>query len=124
MGFYFEVALRVLLGFQLVFWGLNGFFHWIKIPPSGPVIDGFVEACYRTKFIMPTVKLLEIIFGFFLLIGFLVPASLLGLAPIVFVITGLHLLHNPKPWGVLLPFCGPYAILLIIHSLTWLRLFH
>ena len=120
---YLEFVLRILLGLQCMFWGLNGFFNWVKIPPTGPVIEAFVSACYQTKFIMPSVKFLEIILGFFLVIGLVVPASLLGLAPIVFVITGLHLMHNPKPGRVLMPFSLPYAILLFIHSLTWLRLF-
>ncbi len=124
MNFYLEAALRGILGLQLLFWGLNGFFGWVKIPPSGPVIDNFVDACHQTKFIMPTVKILEILLGVFLILGFMVTVSLLTLAPIVFVIAGLHLLHNPKPWGVLIPFCLPYVALLFVHSLTWLRLFH
>jgi hypothetical protein len=66
MNFYLEAGLRIILGFQLMFWGLNGFFNWVKIPPSGPVIENFVSACIQTKFIMPTVKIFEIVFGFFL----------------------------------------------------------
>lgn len=124
MSFYFELVLRILFGLQMVFSGLNGFFHWMAIPPSGPVITKFVEACYETKFIMPVVKLMEIFFGLFLIIGFMTPASLLILAPVIFVITGLHLFHNPKPWMVLGTCSAPYLILLTLHSGTWLRLIH
>lgn len=124
MTMYLEPALRLLFGLQLLFWGLNGFGGWIKIPPSGAVIENFVKACYQTKFIMPLVKVAEIFFGAFLLIGFVVPATLIALFPIVFVITGLHMLHNPRPWGVLIPFCIPYVILILLHSPTWLRILH
>lgn len=121
---HFELGLRLIFGLQLVFWGLNGFGAWIKIPPSGPVIDRFVGACYETRFIMPLVKITEIIAGLFLLIGFMVSATLVMLFPIIFIITGLHLLHNTKPWSVLIPFSVPYFILLLVHSPTWLRLLH
>lgn len=115
MGDYIEVVLRWLFGLQMVFWGLNGFFNWIRIPPASPGIEKFVQACVESKFIMPSVKLIEVIFGSFLLIGFIVPLSLGVFAPLLFVITGLHVLHNPKPWGVLASYTLPYVILLVLH---------
>lgn len=108
----------------MVFSGLNSLFHWVKIPPSGPVIDKFVEACTETKFIMPTVKTIEILFGLFLILGFLVPVSLVMFAPVMVVITGLHLLHNPKPWSILGLYTFPYIVLLIMHGESILRLVH
>ena len=108
----------------MLFWGLNGFFHWVPIPPQGAIITKFVDACIETKFIMPVVKLMEIFLGLFLLIGFMVPASLVLLAPLIFIITGLHVFHNPKPWMVLGTCSLPFLILLTIHSPIWLRLAH
>ncbi|WP_295903807.1 hypothetical protein [uncultured Bdellovibrio sp.] len=124
MSEYIEIIFRWAFGLQMVFWGLNGFFYWVKIPPSGPVIDKFVEACIETKFIMPIVKLVEIFFGAFLLLGFAVPLSLTVFAPLIFVITGLHLFHNPKHWGVLGPITVPYLVLIFLHGGTLLRLVH
>jgi uncharacterized membrane protein YphA (DoxX/SURF4 family) len=124
MGDYIEIGLRWIFGLQMVFWGLNGFFNWIKMPPASPVIERFVQACIESRFIMFSVKMVEIIFGVFLLLGFVVPFSLLVFAPLLFVISGLHSLHNPKPWGILISYTLPYTILLLIHSSTLLRLFH
>lgn len=124
MSDYIEIIFRWAFGLQMVFWGLNGFLHWVKIPPSGPGIDKFVEACVETKFIMPVVKILEIIFGAFLLLGFMIPASLLIFGPLIFVITGLHVFHNPKPWGILVSFTVPYLALLFFHSGSLLRIVH
>ncbi len=63
------------------------------------------------KFIMPSVKLIEIIFGLFLLSGFAIPSVLRCFAPVMFVVTGLHVFHNPKPWMTLALFTVPYCIL-------------
>ncbi|WP_291515813.1 hypothetical protein [Bdellovibrio sp. ArHS] len=124
MSEYFEIAVRWAFAMQMVFWGLNGFFHWINIPPASPVIDRFVTACMETKFIMPSVKLIEIVFGLFLIMNFAVPLSLAAFAPLLFVITGLHLFHNPKPWTVLILNTLPYCLLLTLHSGPLLRLVH
>lgn len=124
MSDYIELTLRWIFALQMVFWGLNGFFNWIKLPPASPAIEKFVQACIETRFIMPSIKLIEIIFGAFLLLGFVIPISLLIFAPLLFIISGLHILYNPRPWGVLVSYTLPYAILLFIHSSTLLRLVH
>ncbi|MGZ3802247.1 MAG: hypothetical protein ACXVCL_18910, partial [Bdellovibrio sp.] len=104
------------------FWGLNGFFNWVKIKPVAPAIENFVQACIETKFIMPTVKMIEIFFGLFLILGFMIPLSLAVFCPILFVITGLHVFHNPKPWGILLSFTIPFLVLLILYRSAFFEL--
>lgn len=121
MGEYVEIGCRWIFGLQMVFWGLNGFFSWIKIPPASPAMEMFIQACIESRFIMPSVKTIEILFGVFLLIGFAVPLSLMIFAPLLFVITGLHVFNNPKPWGVLLSFTLPYGVLLLLHGGAILR---
>lgn len=121
---YTEITLRWIFGFQMVFWGLNGFFNWIKITPVSETIDHFVQACIEVKFIMPTVKIFEILFGLFIVFNFMTAISLIALCPIMFVITGLHMLHNPKPWGVLFSYSLPFVALVILYSEDLLRLVH
>jgi uncharacterized membrane protein YphA (DoxX/SURF4 family) len=116
---WIEIITRWLFGLQFPFWGLNGFFHWKAIPPSGEVIDSFVQACIKTRFIMPVVKWLEIISGILLLVGLCIPLALAMLAPLLFVITFLHVLHNPRWWEVIVPVCLPYTILLFFHGSTF-----
>ena len=87
---YIEIACRWIFGAQMVFWGLNGFFHFLAIPPSSDVITRFTEACLETKFIMPTVKVIEVLCGALLILKVAVPISLIFFSPIIFVITLLH----------------------------------
>ncbi|QLY27511.1 hypothetical protein HW988_17585 [Bdellovibrio sp. KM01] len=110
-----EVVCRMIFGLQMAFWGLNGFFNWVTIPPSPPVIEKFVEACIETRFIMPTTKVIEIVSGLLLVLGIAVNLNLMLFAPIIFVITFLHLLHNPKPWGVVVPITLPFAVVIGFH---------
>lgn len=121
---YFELSCRWIFGLQMAFWGLNGFFHWIKIPAASPKFEKFVDSCIEVGFIMPSVKLLEILFGLFLVLNILVPFSLVVFAPIMFVIAGLQILHNPKPWGVLMTIVLPYLVLISFHRDSLLRLVH
>lgn len=124
MSEYIELTLRWIFGLQMCFWGLNGFFHWIQLPPAAPAIEKLISACIESRFIMLTVKSIEIIFGSCLLLGFMIPLSLLMFAPIMFVITGVHILHNPSPWSVLASYTLPYTILLLLHGDTLLRIIY
>jgi uncharacterized membrane protein YphA (DoxX/SURF4 family) len=119
---YIELIVRWIFALQMIFWGLNGFFNWITITPPSATLEKFVLACIETRFIMPTVKVVEIVFGAFLISGFIVPVSILMFAPIIFVITGLHVLHNPRPWGVLVTTTLPFTLLMVLHSEDLLRL--
>jgi len=121
---YLELSCRWIFGLQMVFWGLNGIFHWVTIPPASPKFQTFVDSCVDVAFIMPIVKTIEILFGFFLVLNFVVPLSLAVFAPIMFVIAGLHILHNPKPWAVLITILLPYLVLVFAHRDTLLRLVH
>lgn len=120
---WIEIICRWVLGLQLVFWGLNGFFHWKQIPPSAEPIDAFVEACIKTKFIMPTVKIFEITFGALLLTGSWTFVAWVALAPVVFVVTGLHAIYNKRFWEVLVPITLPFLVVLAFNFDKWLQLF-
>lgn len=112
---WIELTLRWTFAGQMFFWGLNAFFNWLAISPADPGIQDFVEACIRTGFIMPAVKLLEVVGGILLFLGLLVPSSLLAFAPLVFVISALHIRFNRNPWPVVLPITGTYVPLLFFH---------
>lgn len=122
MNEIFELVLRVVFALQMIFWGLNGFFNWFTIPAPSPIFERFVEACIEVRFLMPFVKVLEILLGISLLLNFSSSLCLALFAPLMFVITGLHAFHNPRPWGVLIPLVLPYAVLWFFHGVTFLRL--
>ena len=116
---YIELILRWIFGLQMVFWGLNGFFRWKQVPPSAAAIDHFTAACLQSGFIMPTVKIFEVVFGTLLLANTATPLSLVMLAPIIFVITALHMLYNKRSWEVLVPIALPFWGLVGLHHESW-----
>ncbi|MBK9323082.1 MAG: hypothetical protein IPM97_09120 [Bdellovibrionaceae bacterium] len=121
---WLEIGCRWALGLQLLFWGLNDFFKWKAIPKSADFIDHFTNICVQSKFIMPSVKTIEIVFGFALLTGYGTLLALVFLGPIVFLITGLHLFHNKERWSVIIPITGPYLLLLFTQQNYFLGLFY
>ena len=121
-----EFLLRITLGLQLVFWGLNGFFQWIQFKNQPTVINNFVGACIDTRFIMPLVKILEVATGSLLVFNILPRLCLLLLAPLITVILGLHLWHNfKKSYEVIVPLGVPFLFLCYYHfifrGLAWIN---
>lgn len=112
-----EGILFYFIALQMIFWGLNGFFNWLPPPPSGEVIENFVKACYETRFIMPTVKLLELVAGVLLLIPQTQSLGVILITPIVFGITGLQVLHHPKPLFIISVLIVPFWLLFALHFL-------
>lgn len=121
---WIEFGLRWVLGLQFIFWGLNGFFHWKAIPPGPKAIEQFSEACIQSGFIMPLVKVLEIIGGALLLTKYSAGSGLFLLAPIVVIISGLHWVHNrANSAPVLVPITLPFVILIVLSFEEWSSLF-
>lgn len=113
-----EFIFRWIFCLQIVFWGFNGFLHFFKIPPAGEIINNFTAACIQTKFIMPAVKLIEVVCGILILCNIAVSLNLLILAPVIFVISLLQLMHSRKPWSVILPITVPFMFLFFWHCRT------
>lgn len=103
-------SIEILYGLFWLWSGLNSIFHWQAVPHVSDKMDRFVNACMDTGFIMPTVKLVEILVGI-LFIFSLTIAGLLFISPIVFGVIGLHIVYNKKPIPMILIVMGPYAIL-------------
>lgn len=106
--------LQWVVGAQLLFWGLNGFFHFKPIPPSDPRIEAFVTKCYKIPALMTLVKGIQVLTGGLLLWGVPPLITALVLLPIISVITTLHLLYNSRRLEVLAPLSLPYYILLVL----------
>jgi putative oxidoreductase len=87
---------RILLGLIFLIFGVNGLMYFtmgngfIPMPPPSaemmPIMTGFMA----TKYLMPLVKLIEIVAGLMLLSGFFINASIVLLAPILVNIAGIH----------------------------------
>jgi len=92
---------RFLLGLIFLVFGLNGFLHFIPMPPPTGVAAQFVGAMFVTKYLL-FVFAIEVIGGVLLLINRYVPLALTLLGPIVANILFFHTLMEPSGLGLAL----------------------
>jgi putative oxidoreductase len=90
---------RFLLGFIFLVFGLNGFLHFIPMPPPSGVAGQFLGAMFVSNYLL-VVSGLEAISGALLLINRYVPLALTILGPIIVNIVLFHGLMNPAGLGL------------------------
>ena len=109
----FNHLLAIFLGGQFLVFGLNGFFNFVKIPAPPKEMADFLFGLGKAKYLMTSVKLLEIISGALILWPSTRLLGLLLLAPVIFNIIGIQVEFNlKKSWIVLLQVLLPYLLLL------------
>jgi len=88
---------RLLLGIIFLVFGANGFAMFtigkgfIPMPPPSPEMAQAMGGFMAIKYLMPSVKFLQMLCGILLLSNKLVPLALVILAPIVYNILAVHL---------------------------------
>jgi putative oxidoreductase len=92
-------ASRFLLGLILLVFGLNGFLHFIPMPPPTGVAGQFLGSMFVTKYLL-FVFAIQLIGGVLLLLNRYVPIALTILAPIIVNILLFHSLMNPSGLGL------------------------
>jgi putative oxidoreductase len=92
---------RFLLGFIFLVFGLNGFLHFIPMPPPSGVAGQFLGLMFVTKYLL-VVSALQVISGALVLVNRYVPIALTILAPIIVNILLFHVLMNPAGLGLAL----------------------
>ena len=92
---------RFLLGFIFLVFGLNGFLHFIPMPPPSGVAGQFLGSMFVTKYLL-FVFTIQLIGGVLLLINRYVPLALTILGPIIVNILLFHSLMNPDGLGLAL----------------------
>jgi hypothetical protein len=93
------VIARFLLGLIFLVFGLNGFLHFIPMPPPSGTAGQFMGALFVSNYLV-VVFLLQIIPAVLLLINIYVPLALTVLAPIIVNILLFHIFMAPS--GLLL----------------------
>jgi len=86
---------RYLLGLIFFVFGLNGFLHFIPMPPPAGVAAQFMGALFVSRFVI-VVFLLELIPAIMLLAGRYVPLALLLLGPVIVNIFLFHAFMAPS----------------------------
>ena len=89
------VIARFLLGLIFLVFGLNGFLHFIPMPPPTGTAAQFFGALYVSNY-LAVIFLLQIIPAILLLLNRYVPLALTLLAPIIVNILLVHLLMVPS----------------------------
>ncbi|MDH5543537.1 MAG: DoxX family membrane protein [Nitrospinota bacterium] len=84
------IAARVVLGLIFVVASSNYFFHFFDMPSMGLKGKTFLMSLGATGYLMTLIKLIELIGGALLMVGFFVPLAIFALAPIVLNIILFH----------------------------------
>ena len=86
---------RYLLGFIFLVFGLNGFLHFIPMPPPTGIAGQFMGALFVSHYLV-VVFLLQLIPAILLLVNRYVPLALVLLGPVIVNIFLFHALMDPK----------------------------
>ena len=92
---------RFLLAVVFTVFGLNGFLHFIPMPPPTGVAAQFMGAMFVTKYLL-FVFAIQLIAGVLLFIKRYVPLALTLLAPVIVNILLFHSLMAPSGLGLAL----------------------
>ncbi len=90
-----SLILRVLLGLVFVVFGLNGFLHFLPMPPMEGEAASFMGALAATGYMFPLIKGTEVVAGALILSGRALPLGLVLLAPVLVNILAFHLVLTP-----------------------------
>ncbi len=90
-----SMAVRILLGILFLVFGLNGFFHFLPMPPMQGDSQAFIMLLVTSK-LLYVIKGIEVACSILLLTGFFVPLALTLLAPVIFNIFWFHVTLAPE----------------------------
>jgi putative oxidoreductase len=90
---------RFLLALVFTIFGLNGFLHFIPMPPPTGVAAQFMGAMFVSKYLL-FVFTIQLIAGVLLFSNRYVPLALTLLAPVIVNILLFHVLMNPAGLGL------------------------
>ncbi len=91
---------RVILGLLFLVFGLNGFLHFIPMPPPTGTAAEFTYGLVKAPYLFPLMAFIQVVGGALLLTGVFVPFALLLLFPIILNIFFFHLTLAPAGLGL------------------------
>ena len=85
------IVVRSLMGLLLLFASITFLFKLITPPPLTGAMKTFNDGLTASVYLMPTVKVIELVCGLAFLTGRFVPLATVLMAPIIVNIFGVHL---------------------------------
>jgi putative oxidoreductase len=89
-----SVIARYLAGLIFLVFGLNGFLHFIPLPPPAGIAGQFMGALYVSHYLW-VIFAFQVVAGLLLLVNRYVPLAVALLAPVLVNILTFHLLMAP-----------------------------
>jgi hypothetical protein len=86
---------RLLLGFVFLVFGLNGFFHFIPMPPPAGLAGQFMGVVFATHYWV-LIFAVQAMGGLLLLVNRYVPLALVLLGPVIANILNFHIFMAPE----------------------------
>jgi putative oxidoreductase len=96
----FPTVARIFLGLVFAVFGLNGFLHFLSMPPPPARAGAFAGALFGSGYLMQLVFATELSAGLLLLRGRFVALALVLIAPVVVNIVAFHLFLAPAGLGL------------------------
>ena len=106
---------RVILGAIFLVFGLNGFFHFITMPPPAGTAGEFVYGLVKAAYFLPFMAAVQVLCGALLLSGTLIPLALLLLFPITLNIFLFHLALAPEGLGMAVLIMAAHVLLAVYY---------
>jgi putative oxidoreductase len=105
------IIIRTLMGLLLVFASVTYLFKLITPPPATGAMKVFGDGLEASRYLMPTVKVIELICGLAFLSGRFVPLATVLMAPIIVNILLVHVFLGPEgiPVAVFLVFANAFV---------------
>ena len=107
------IVVRSLMGLLFLFASVTYLFKLITPPPLTGAMKTFNDGLLASVYLMPTVKVIELLCGLAFVTGRFVPLAAVLIAPIIVNILGVHLFLGPE--GL------PVAVFLVLANafLAW-----
>jgi putative oxidoreductase len=86
---------RLLLGLVFLVFGLNGFFHFIPMPPPAGLAGQFMGVVFASHYWV-LIFAVQALGGLLLLVNRYVPLALVLLGPVIVNILNFHILMAPE----------------------------
>jgi putative oxidoreductase len=114
---------RYLAGVIFLVFGLNGFLHFIPLPPPSGVAGQFMGALFVSHY-LTLIFALQVIGGVLLLANRFVPLALALLAPVIVNILSFHALMAPSGLPLALFVTVLWALVFVHVRMAFAALFH